>query len=338
MSEYLYSSHKCYAPSCDGILAQPLTELVYQKTKGNPFFATQFLRALQEDGLIAFDPTPLSSPLTQGGEKGVTSPLTQGGERGVTGGWQCDIAKVKALTITDDVVEFMAVQLQKLPPETQDVLKLAACIGAQFDLNTLAVVSEKSPEETAADLWKSLQEGFILPTSEIYKFYIGKEERTTSPALPTTAAQLPHYKFLHDRVQQAAYSLIPDDQKQATHLKIGQLLLPNFSEVERGEEVFDIINHFIIGSELITQQEERTKLAKISLFAGQRAKLSTAYESATRYLAFGLSFLPANKWDSAYKLTFTMYLESLKSEFLAGNFEEAEKFNKNSIYLCPIKS
>ncbi|MEG5036647.1 AAA family ATPase [Microcoleus sp. AT3-D2] len=295
--------------SCEILLAQPLTELVYQKTKGNPFFATQFLRALQEDGLIVFDPTPLS----------------QGRERGVTGGWQCDIAKVKALTITDDVVEFMAVQLQKLPPETQDVLKLAACIGAQFDLNTLAVVSEKSPEETASDLWKSLQEGFILPTSEIYKFYLGKEERTTSPALPTTAAQLPHYKFLHDRVQQAAYSLIPDDQKQATHLKIGQLLLPNFSELERGEEVFDIINHFIIGSELITQQEERTRLAKISLFAGQRAKLSTAYESATRYLAFGLSFLPSNNWESAYNLTFTMYLESLEAEFLAGNFEEAEK-------------
>ncbi|MEG4967958.1 AAA family ATPase [Microcoleus sp. B6-A1] len=298
--------------SCEILLAQPLTELVYQKTKGNPFFATQFLRALQEDGLIAFNSTPFS----------------QGGERRVTGGWQCDIAKVKALTITDDVVEFMAVQLQKLPPKTQDVLKLAACIGAQFDLNTLAVVSEKSPEETAADLWKSLQEGFILPTSEIYKFYIGKEEGKSTTNLPNTAAQLPHYKFLHDRVQQAAYSLIPDDQKQATHLKIGQLLLPNFSEVEIGEEVFDIINHFIIGSELITQQQERTKLAKISLFAGQRAKLSTAYESATKYLAFGLSFLPANKWESAYKLTFTMYLESLEAEFLAGHLEEAENLIK----------
>ena len=314
--------------SCQIILAQPLTELVYQKTKGNPFFATQFLRALQEDGLIAFDPTPLSFPLTQGGERGVTSPLSQGGERGVTGGWQCDIAKVKALTITDDVVEFMAVQLQKLPPETQEVLKLAACIGAQFDLNTLAVVSEKSPEETAADLWKSLQEGFILPTSEIYKFYQGKEEGKSTPTLPNTVAQLPHYKFLHDRVQQAAYSLIPDDQKQATHLKIGELLLPNFSEVERGEEVFDIINHFIIGSELITQQEERTQLAKISLLAGQRAKLSTAYESGRKYFAFGLSFLPSNKWESAYELTFILYLESIETEFLAGNFEQAEDLVK----------
>ena len=370
--------------SCEIILAQPLTELVYQKTKGNPFFATQFLRALQEDGLIVFNPTPLTkggergvispltkegdrgvispltkegergvispltkegdrgvispltkerdrgviSPLTKGGDRGVISPLTKGGDRGVTGGWQCDIAKVKALTITDDVVEFMAVQLQKLPLETQEVLKLAACIGAQFDLNTLAVVSEKSPEETAADLWKSLQEGFILPTSEIYKFYQGKEEGKSTPTLPNTVAQLPHYKFLHDRVQQAAYSLIPDDQKQATHLKIGELLLPNFYEVERGEEVFDIINHFIIGSELITQQEERTKLAKISLFAGQRAKLSTAYESGIKYFAFGLSFLPSNKWESAYELTFIVYLESIETEFLAGNFDRAEDLVK----------
>jgi predicted ATPase/signal transduction histidine kinase len=310
--------------SCEIILAQPLTELVYQKTKGNPFFATQFLRALQEDGLIVFNPIPL----TKGGQRRVTSPLIQGRQRGVTGGWQCDIAKVKALTITDDVVEFMAVQLQKLPPETQEVLKLAACIGAQFDLNTLAVVSEKSPEETAADLWKSLQEGFILPTSEIYKFYLGKEEGKSTPTLPNTTAQLPHYKFLHDRVQQAAYSLIPDDQKQATHLKIGELLLPNFSEVERGEEVFDIINHFIIGSELITQQEERTKLAKISLFAGQRAKLSTAYESGRKYFAFSLSFLPSNKWESAYELTFIVYLESIETEFLAGNFDRAEDLVK----------
>ncbi|MEG3959303.1 AAA family ATPase [Microcoleus sp. herbarium2] len=312
------------ALSCERILAQPLTELVYQKTKGNPFFARQFLRALQEDGLIVFNPTPL----TKGGQRQVTSPLIQGGERRVTGGWQCDIAKVKSLTITDNVVEFMAVQLQKLPPETQEVLKLAACIGAQFDLNTLAVVSEKSPEDTAADLWKSLQEGFILPTSEIYKFYLGKEEGKSTPTLPNTTAQLPHYKFLHDRVQQAAYSLIPDDQKQATHLKIGELLLPNFSEVERGEEVFDIINHFIIGSELITQQEERTKLAKISLFAGQRAKLSTAYESGIKYFTFSLSFLPSNKWESAYDLTFTVYLESIETEFLGGNFERAEELIK----------
>jgi len=114
--------------SCSLEVAQALTQLVYQKSKSNPFFATQFLRAIYEDNLIIFCV-----------EEGC---------------WQCDIAAVKALTITDDVVEFMALQLQKLPEATQNVLKFAACIGNQFDLATLAIVSQQSQIETASDLWR----------------------------------------------------------------------------------------------------------------------------------------------------------------------------------------
>ena len=108
--------------SCSTKLALPLTQLVHHKTQGNPFFSNQFLKALHEDGLITlnFD----------------------------SGSWQCDITQVKALALTDDVVEFMALQLVKLPSSTQSVLKLAACIGNQFDLATLAIVHEKSPDET----------------------------------------------------------------------------------------------------------------------------------------------------------------------------------------------
>ncbi|GAA6617721.1 hypothetical protein NUACC26_035320 [Scytonema sp. NUACC26] len=133
--------------TCSPEIAEPLTQLVYQKTRGNPFFSTQFLKALYEDGLITFD------------WKG--------------GNWQCDIAKVKVLSLSDDIVEFMALQLQKLPKETQSILKLAACIGNQFDLQTLAIVLQQSQIETATGLWKALQSGLILPTHEIYKFYLG---------------------------------------------------------------------------------------------------------------------------------------------------------------------
>jgi PAS domain S-box-containing protein len=292
---------------CDRPLAQPLTELVDQKTKGNPFFATQFLKSLQEDGLIAFNPTPLSSPL------------------GVTGGWECDIAKVKALSISDDVVEFMALQLQKLPPETQDVLKLAACIGAQFDLNTLAVVSEKSPEETAANLWKSLQEGFILPTSEIYKFYQGKEHREKTDILPTTSAQLPNYRFLHDRIQQAAYSLIPEDRKQATHLKIGQLLLQKSSETQRQERIFDIVGHFNFASGLISDQKARYELAALNLQAGKSAKAAAAFDAALIFVNTGIRSLPADSWQEQYTLTLALHNLAAEAAYLCSQFEQVKQ-------------
>ncbi|MBD0395289.1 MAG: AAA family ATPase, partial [Microcoleus sp. C1-bin4] len=198
--------------ACSTALARPLTELVYQKTQGNPFFSTQFLKSFQVDGLIEFNFEARY--------------------------WQCDIARVRTLALTDDVVEFMALQLRKLPTQTQSVLKLAACIGNQFDLVTLAIVDENSPTETATALWKALQEGLILPVSDVYKFY---QEGSNSLSITTTGEeseqlpvkndQLAKYKFFHDRVQQAAYSLIPEEQKRSTHLKIGQRLLKNTPEV-----------------------------------------------------------------------------------------------------------
>ena len=168
-----------------------LSVLIYQKTLGNPFFATQFLKALHQDELIHFDFE--------------------------LGCWQCEIAQVTTQAVTDNIVTFMSLQLRKLPPSTQQVLQLAACIGNQFDLATLAIVSEQSQIETAACLWKALQEGLILPIGDVYKFYVGQETLAGTSENQQTVT----YESLHNRVQQAAYSLTPDHQKQTTHLKIG---------------------------------------------------------------------------------------------------------------------
>ena len=297
------------ALSCPQERSISLTELIFQKTKGNPFFSNQFLKKLHEDKLIYFDFTPLD-----------------GGERG---GWQCDITKIRELAVSDDVVEFMANQLQKLPLTTQNILKLAACIGSQFDLETLAVVCEKSQIDTAADLWKALQEGLILPQSEVYKFFADYGE---SAPLAVADCQLPSYKFLHDRVQQASYSLIPDEAKQSTHLKIGRLLLSNTPEDEKEDRIFDIVNHLNIGAELIVDRTERNQLASLNLIAGRKAKTSTAYAAAVDYLTMGRNLLADDSWTNLYDLTIDLYVEAVEAEYLNTNFDLSHQLAE--IVLC----
>ncbi|MEG5000740.1 ATP-binding protein, partial [Microcoleus sp. B4-D4] len=281
---------------CSPNLAQPLTELVYQKTQGNPFFVTQFIKALHDDKLISF-------------EWNIQH-------------WQCDIAQVKALALTDDVVEFMALQLQKLPTQTQDILKLAACIGAEFDLNTLVIVSEQSAEVAATTLWKALQEGLIIPTTEIYKFFIQLEDEEAFNSLAN-----PTYRFLHDRVQQAAYSLIPDEQKQATHLKIGQLLLQGTSQIEQEERLFDIVGHLNLGFELL-HSTEKPELARLNLAAGQKANISTAYTAGAEYALFGIKLLEENCWQHQYPLALALYETAAEATYLSGDFEQMDRLTE----------
>jgi len=291
--------------ACSTALALPLTELIYQKTQGNPFFSTQFLKSLHEDGIIEFNFEARY--------------------------WQCDIARVRTLALTDDVVEFMAIQLRKLPIRTQEVLKLAACIGNQFDLATLAIVDENSPTETATALWKALQEGLILPVSDVYKFYQegGNSLSITSTGeeseqLPVKNDQLAKYKFFHDRVQQAAYSLIPEEQKRSTHFKIGQRLLKNTPEGDREERMFDIVNHLNVGVKLISHELDREQLARLNLVAGKKAKAATAYSAAVEYFNIGRELLAVNSWEIQYELTLALHTEAAEVAYLSGDFDRME--------------
>ncbi|MEG4285732.1 AAA family ATPase [Microcoleus sp. A006_D1] len=294
--------------NCTPNLARPLTDLVAQKTKGNPFFATQFLKALHQDGLIRF--TPVAPPY----------------QGGATGGWQCDLVRVREAALTDDVVEFMALQLQKLPPATQNILKLAACVGNQFDLGTLAVISEQLATETAADLWKALQEGLILPESEIYKFYVGREIRDEAQN-----SEVVNYKFLHDRVQQAAYSLIPQQERARVHYHIGQLLLQQIFPAAIEEQIFSVVNQLNYGITLIEDQTERDNLVQLNLKACRKARAATAYQAAREYAAIGLNLLGSSAWQRQYQMTLTLHELAAEVASLCGEFDEMNQWIEAAI-------
>ncbi|NEO52296.1 MAG: AAA family ATPase [Okeania sp. SIO3B5] len=284
--------------SCSVELATPLTDLVYQKTKGNPFFTTQFLKGLYEDELITFNQN--------------------------LGYWECDLVQVREAALTSDVVEFMAGRLHKLPDATQEVLKLAACIGNQFDLETLAIICEAPSEEVAANLWSALQSRLILPQSEAYKFFQGMEDEDQSQNIPVS------YHFLHDRVQQAAYSLIQNERKQITHLNIGRLLLQTISPGEQEKNLFKIVNQLNMGISLIEQPKEREELAQLNLVAARKAKSSAAYNAAASYLNIAIELLhteiiSAEPWQTHYELMLPLHNLLAEVSYLNGEYEASQQ-------------
>ncbi len=281
--------------NCTIEIAQPLTDLVYQKTQGNPFFSIQFIQKLSRDGLIKFAVKKRY--------------------------WECDISEIKALVLTDDIVEFMALQLQKLPRETQQVLKLAACIGNRFNLETVAMVSEKSQSETAGDLWTALSTGLILPQNEVYKCYIEQE----LPEIDQESHQV-EYKFLHDRVQQAAYSLIPESEKAIAHYQIGKLLLAQMSPTDLDEQIFIVVNQLNYGIDLIVDQQERDQLAQLNLSAGDKARTATAYQAAYNYTEIGLTLLGDEAWRREYQMTLKLSELATEVAALCGYFEQMEQW------------
>jgi predicted ATPase len=272
---------------CEPAEAEPLTRLVWEKTGGNPFFAIQFLKTLRQDRFLKFDY-----------------------ERGC---WAFHIDEIADAEMTDNVIDLMTQKIRRLSSKSQHILTLASCIGNSFELQTLAVVSEQSLEATADDLKEAIQEGLV------HRIADSSSGNRQSPVHNPQS-----YAFLHDRVQQAAYAMIPEKGKRPVHLAVGRLLRDR-AEVEQADErLFDIVRHLNLGGGLIDDETERLALARLNLNAGQKAKSSTAYASALDYFKAGAGLLKETQWQSDYDLAFALHFETAECLRLCANFDEAE--------------
>lgn len=250
-----------------------------EKTQGNPFFLSQFLYALHQEGLIGFREQQ----------------------------WQWDEDAIKAQEMTDNVIELMVSKIQKLPETTQQVLPLAACIGSSFNLRTLSLVSHLPPRTVADRLWSAMTEGLILFQDDTYRLSQHQE--------PERA----RYRFVHDRVQQAAYSLIADSELEPLHLQIGNQLWHSLPPDEMENRIFEICNHLNLARDLLDTRTERTQLAELNFKAGIRARESAAFASAQEYYDIGLQLLPDNTWDSEYELCLALHTAAAECANILGH-------------------
>lgn len=254
--------------------AEPLADVVYEKTGGNPFFTIQFLTSLAEEELVTLDVHNTR--------------------------WQWDLERIHSKGFTDNVAELMIGKLSRLQKVTQEALKLLACLGNKVSIAELAQMRDVTEEQVRSDLLEALQAGFVY------------QENT-------------NYIFLHDRVQEAAYQLIPTEDRPKVHLNIGRKLLSLSAPEDLSDVLFDIVTHFNHGIELIADAQEKEKIAELNAAAGRRARASIAYKTALNFFATAASLLPDGSWNSHYEFQFALLLDWAECESLCGAFDRAEE-------------
>ena len=273
---------------CDGV--SDLTEACTAKTLGNPFFLNQLLRSLHKRGFITFD--------------------------AVNGRWNWDKDSITAAEISENVIDLMVEKICGFPDTTRSALKFAACIGVQFDLDTLAALCGRSIEETAGTLSDLAADSLILPL----------DGTPYDTLLRHAGRSVVRYQFVHDRVREAASSLIDEAQKTSTRLKIGRLLLDRLTQDQIGERIFEIVNHLNAGIGLLDVPMERLGVAQLNLRAGKKAKASAATSTAFDYIVTGLSLLPEDAWVCHYDLTMALHEEAAEAAYLVHRYDAMEDY------------
>ncbi len=275
----------------------PLARIVHAKTGGVPLFVEEFLATIAASALLRFDRAQA--------------------------GWTWDLAGVSALGVTDDVVDLMVGKITRLPPEGQQALKVAACIGPRFDLAMLASVSGRPPSAIMATLKDAVAAGLVA--------LLGDAHRHVDPSsgagglLDAVLLRTVAYRFTHDKIREAAYSLLPAEVAGPVHRLIGQALLRDTPSDRREQRIFDIVGQLNAAIDLATGPGEREELAALNLVAGRKAKATSAYDAAARYLGVGITLLPADAWDGRYELALDLHSEAAEAAFLCGRFDDMER-------------
>ena len=304
--------HTCH---CRPEEANPLAEVLARKTGGNPFFVSQFLTVLSEKELIGYSPE----------EKR----------------WIWELAAIELLAVTENVVDLLIDRLHRFSSETRKLLSLAACIGNTFDLESLERISGVGSGEIYENLLPALETGLIL----------GFSQAPELDNLPDGAsAESGSYKFLHDRVQQAAYALIAQKEKQPVHLQIGQTLLKQYAPGKSDALLFDIVHHLNLARRVKDKWKDRLNLAELNLEAGRQARVASAFEQALQYFTIGLDLLGAASWKRHYPLALSLHEAATEMSWLCGRFELMEKLagavkdnaredpDLANVYLCRIQA
>ena len=271
---------------CDALSVEPadvrsLALHVHRKTDGNAFFVVQFLTSLAEDSLLTFDRHKRA--------------------------WTWDLNGIAGKGSTDNLVDLMIGRLRRLPDDTQEALKLLACLGNQADFSTLATMYGGAP--SASDV--------MAANPRMHESFRAAVEAGV------VISQEGKYRFLHDRVQEAAYALIPAKSRALHHLRIGRLLATGLAPEKIDEKTFDIVNQLNQCLPLISDGVEKERVAELNLQAGRKAKASTAYASACHYLAAGMDVLAEGAWQNCYKLALELSLERAECEIFSSNLEPA---------------
>ncbi len=282
-----------------------LAKIVTVKTEGNPYFVNQLITYLYDEKLLTFDIT-----------KGL---------------WTWDIAKLQTIGFSDNVVDLIIQKLQKCSPSTQQILQVAACSGNVFDINLLSKITNLSFPDVVSKLKEAIKEGFII-TSEIGKKTLTEEGQETVDFLNPKLLVQP-LRFSHDRVQQAAYATLSEEQRAQLHLRVGNILAEIYRDKTDQDPILDIVYHLNQARSIIKTKHDNIRYSELNLAAAKKAFNSVAYSETLDYLNYGFDFLPGNSWETHYPLTFDMHRLAAETTFMLGDFNKAaEIFDRIQSY------